>query len=51
MKHCNKCDTTKDLTEFSKRSRSADGLQALCKDCVRGHHKKHNPVHLLRGLE
>ena len=55
MKHCNKCDTTKDLTEFSKKSEASDGLQALCKDCVKVHHKKHNPKHnpnrmFIRGI-
>lgn len=35
MKHCNKCDTTKPVTEFNKNSRKPDGLQAWCRDCCK----------------
>ena len=33
MKVCTKCKQTKAFTEFSKRSRSRDGLQTRCKVC------------------
>lgn len=33
-KQCSKCKETKDLTEFGKRKRSKDGLQAWCKICT-----------------
>ena len=33
-KHCNKCDTTKSLTEFNKNSRSKDGYSFYCKECM-----------------
>ena len=33
VKLCNLCNITKNYTEFSKRSVSADGYQSCCKDC------------------
>lgn len=33
MKHCNRCNTTKNTTDFYKRAASIDGLMALCKEC------------------
>ena len=35
MKKCSKCHETKELTEFSKRSISKDGLAPYCKVCDR----------------
>ena len=35
MKYCKKCDTTKPVTEFSKKRDSKDGLQPKCKCCVK----------------
>lgn len=32
-KHCNKCNTTKDVTDFSKCKSAHDGLQGRCKAC------------------
>lgn len=37
MKHCNKCDTDKPLTEFYSCKRS--GLQPKCKDCEKKYKK------------
>jgi hypothetical protein len=34
-KSCNKCNKTKPITEFYKRSASPDGLQFSCKSCVK----------------
>jgi len=33
MKHCNKCGETKEYTQFSKKTKSKDGLQDHCKAC------------------
>lgn len=33
MKKCSKCKKEKSKTEFFKRSKAIDGLQAYCKDC------------------
>lgn len=33
MKHCNKCDKTKGVEDFHKRSASPDGLASVCKSC------------------
>jgi hypothetical protein len=34
MKPCNKCSTTKPLTEFHKNKSSLDGYTHVCKDCA-----------------
>ena len=34
-KHCNTCDTTKTVDQFSKDRSKSDGLQSKCKDCKR----------------
>lgn len=34
MKICNKCNTSKNVTEFGKHKRSGDGLQTWCKLCT-----------------
>ena len=33
MKHCNKCNTTKEDGEFNKKARNYDKLQSVCRDC------------------
>jgi len=33
MKHCHKCDTTKNTSEFYKNKSTKDGFQAQCKSC------------------
>ena len=33
MKTCTKCDTIKPVSDFHKKSKSPDGLNAHCKDC------------------
>lgn len=35
IKHCNKCDTDKPLSEYHKRKASKDGHSAHCKQCQR----------------
>lgn len=39
MKHCTHCNTTKENSEFHKRSASIDGLSAKCKECQRAYDK------------
>src|SRR5690242_1736563 len=34
MKVCNRCDTEKDLSEFSKHNSTRDGLRPYCKPCA-----------------
>lgn len=58
MKHCNKCDTTKPLSEFHKNKNKKDGHASTCKACNNARVRldkrgKYNPVndrrkHLLR---
>jgi hypothetical protein len=38
-KHCNKCNTTKSIENFGKRSGTLDGLQYQCKNCCEIQHK------------
>jgi DNA repair exonuclease SbcCD ATPase subunit len=33
MKTCSKCDETKNLADFAKKSRAKDGLRPQCKKC------------------
>jgi len=39
MKHCNKCNTTKSVTEFSKEKYAKDGLRNRCRSCVAKYRK------------
>jgi len=41
MKHCNKCDTDKILTDFCIDKNTKDGRCAQCRDCRRKHWKKY----------
>lgn len=46
MKQCNRCNETKPLEEFQKRSRNKDGHTEMCKICKRAYdnaHYKANP--------
>lgn len=45
-KHCTKCQTDKELTEFNRNKSTKDGLQHYCKPCGRASQKdwrKRNP--------
>ena len=46
MKECTKCGQSKELTEFSKNVRAADGLQYDCKPCSNAYGKayRENPT-------
>lgn len=48
-KQCNRCGKVKDTTEFSKQTRSKDGLQPRCKSCNKKDNHKFrteiNPKH------
>jgi hypothetical protein len=35
MKQCSLCHETKDLTDFHRRAKAADGRQSRCKACVK----------------
>lgn len=39
MKTCTKCKEEKELTEFSKRKASHDGLQPKCKACTKAYYE------------
>ena len=41
-KHCNKCDTEKDLHFFSKHKDNRDGLQYQCKACQKSRLKDYS---------
>ena len=41
MKHCNRCNTSKPLNEFSKSKAAKDGLQTKCKECVKPYNKQY----------
>lgn len=42
MKHCNGCDTTKELSEFGKDRHTPDGLCWKCKDCRNAYLREYN---------
>ena len=44
MKTCNKCLVEKDLQSFSKRTRSKDGFQPVCKQCATSYHQNWSSV-------
>ena len=35
MKNCKKCNTEKHLTEYSKNKRNKDGLDTICRECMK----------------
>lgn len=41
-KLCNKCNTTKDITEFRKDKSKKDGLTIYCKECLKQY--ENNPI-------
>ena len=41
MKLCTKCKTEKELSEYSKKKSSKDGLQYECKACVKQYDKQY----------
>lgn len=49
MKYCKKCGEYKDYSQFSKKTKSKDGLQCHCKDCNKVENHKFrteiNPEH------
>jgi 5-methylcytosine-specific restriction endonuclease McrA len=47
MKTCTACKQRKDLSQFNKLSRSADGLQGKCKQCF----SEYNKLHYQRNAE
>ena len=52
MKHCKKCDTTKELTEFYNDKEKKDGKASTCKECKnkKGKEWKTNNVETMRTL-
>ena len=42
MKFCSSCKTIKKASEFNKRVRSKDGLQAHCRQCIKEYQKEYN---------
>ena len=40
-KHCNKCNTTKNVEEFNKNKSKKDGLSSICKSCHSRYRKEH----------
>lgn len=54
MKHCNKCDTTRPLSDFHKKKDRKDGHSSTCKYCVNNRVREYDPeynrnVKLLRA--
>lgn len=45
IKHCNKCGKDKPISEFGKNKSKKDGLQTMCKECVRAYGKLHYATH------
>lgn len=44
MKQCSRCNQYKPYTEYHKKTKSYDGYQYYCKDCVKGANKKFRTV-------
>lgn len=40
-KHCRRCDTTKPMSGFARQRRTADGMQAWCKECNADYRRTH----------
>lgn len=43
MKHCNKCDTTKPLSDFHNKAGRKDGKASTCKECVNNRQREYDP--------
>jgi len=43
MKHCKKCNTTKELSEFRNKSNSKDGLDIYCRSCQKEYDRNRHP--------
>lgn len=43
MKHCNKCNTTKPITEFHVKRDRKDGRASTCKSCVNNRQREYDP--------
>ena len=41
-KHCNKCNTTKPITEFSWKKRNKDKRHSSCKECSKQYSKRYS---------
>lgn len=39
-KHCPECDTTKEVSGFYKNKARYDGIQSICKVCIKARNKK-----------
>ena len=50
-KHCNRCDTTRQTSEFSKNRRAKDGLQDQCKECFKEYNAKNNAINNYRDKD
>ena len=51
MKHCNKCDTTKSLDEFSADSSKKDNKNSWCKSCMLKNKMKRRRMMKLKAIE
>jgi hypothetical protein len=45
MKKCSRCNETKPLDEFQKRSKNKDGRTGMCKPCKRDYDNSHYLAH------
>ena len=51
MKNCARCGEPKDDGEFSKDSKSSDGLSSYCKECKKIKRKEHYAQHPQTGSD
>jgi hypothetical protein len=49
MKLCKNCGVSKEYTEFHKRSKSKDGLQAWCKVCLLADNRRMDKIRYKNG--
>jgi hypothetical protein len=40
VKHCSRCEADRPESDFSPRTRSADGLQPWCRECVAAYNRE-----------